>query len=138
MKSAANLFVVSAAVVGILAGVVAACPSLVLSNPGAAEWAEHARKASVLAVAKHDVIDALVAGRLTLTEAVDRFRALNADSPFPQRKSKPVASVASADESTVTEVLSWASAELESNNPEKQEAVTERLKQEARTFLGQG
>jgi hypothetical protein len=132
MKFVVNLLVCGAAVTGLVAAVAAIQPSLILPAPCGEELAEVTRVSSQLFAAKHAVASDLIDGRLGLPEAVDRFRALNAESPFHPKT--PEVSPAAA----CAEVLDWAQGELQINRPEQEREVMGRLNEEAKGVLTPG
>jgi hypothetical protein len=76
--------------------------------------------------AKEEVTGELLAGRIALREAVDRFRAIN--------EASPVAAEA-GDGEACRLVLAWAGAHADWTYPERAEELMTRLEGEARDFL---
>jgi hypothetical protein len=82
--------------------------------------------------AKTEVTGELLAGRIALREAVDRFRAINEASPAAAGRSD---SAEAEDGSACRQVLAWAGAHAEWTYPERAEELMARLEGEARDFL---
>jgi hypothetical protein len=150
MSSAVRLLICVATVAGLLAGVLSLQP-VSLAGLGAdiralpeslqkiaqahqhqEELDDQQRVVSRQVTAKADVINELIDGQISLSEAVARFRALNEEDDSVAETVAMNYPAASRDASVCLQVLSWAEGQV---SPERQTAVMARLNEEARGFL---
>jgi hypothetical protein len=88
--------------------------------------------------AKEAVIEDLIADRLSLKEAVARFRSLNEAALGHGGDARRICSDAPRDESSCHQVLSWVKAALTDVPAEHAEEVCRHLHEEARQILAPG
>lgn len=154
MNSVVRLLVCFATVAGLLAGLTALQPvwltSLGLDVGKLAELSQQIdrenqrgeelkavqRDLSRKLVVKNQAIRELIDGRLSLAEAVARFRALSEESPSAVEKIRESYPAASLGGSVCRQVLSWAEFEVHWSSPECETEVMARLEEEARGILG--
>jgi hypothetical protein len=150
VKSVVNLLVCSAAAAALLAGLAALQPSslaAVALDLGALPGAERQTDRDRLKLeddlevvgrrtgAMDRMTRELVDGRLSLWEAVARFRALDEEQPSLIGHITAIYPDASRDGSVCRQVLAWAEEEVRGGSPGREEEVMARLQEEARSLL---
>ncbi len=148
MKSVVNLLVCSAAAAALLAGLVALQPSSLAglaTLPGSQREGDQAKRAQELddalavALRRHDALEQTIGeltdGRVSLREAVARFRALDEEHPSLVESVTTTYPAASPDGSVCWQVLGWAKNKAGEVSPGREEEVMARLQEEARGIL---
>jgi hypothetical protein len=153
MSSVVRLLVCFAAVSGLVAGVMSLQPAW-FADLGLDVWAipelqreiaeaqrlheemdQTAHTLNRLSAAREVVIAELLAGQLSLPEAVARFRSLNQECARSAEYTRAIFPAASDDESVCRQVLSWAAIRAWGNCPEREGELMAGLEDQARDFL---